>query len=82
MATKKKAMETLWFTVEENRVLVNFRTDDWEFTKTYLILEEIEKVKQLLSLQANDFIFNSLKKLSDAWLVADRKTLEEELGLA
>ena len=79
--SNSNSMETLGFEITGNRVTVEFKTNEWTFTKVYLILEEVEKVTQLLSLQATDFIFNSLKKLSDAGLVADRKSLEEELGL-
>lgn len=81
MAKTKNTMTTNGFSIEWNKITVDFTTEQWTFNKIYLILEEQEKVTQLLELSTTDFIFNTLKKLSDAGLVADRKQLEEELGL-
>ncbi len=78
----KNKVEVQAVVFDNDIIKVSFETEEGNYTKNYLILEEQEKVIQLLKLQSLDFIFNSLKKLSDNGLVADRKSLEEELGLA
>ena len=66
----RNSVKVLSFSINGDIIAVEFKTADSKEpqVKRYLITEkeDAEKIKQLLTLQSTEFIFNTLKKCVDA----------------